>query len=80
MLKTNDVTEHDMGMVKNLNQQETDQLDIYKRDQAELNSGVPRTTWPPATSSAFVPCDLNMGSLLYILIMNMLDMNKFLSL
>ena len=48
-----------MNMVKNPNCQETDQLAIYKRDQAELNSGLPTTTWPPAASSVFVQCDLN---------------------
>ena len=34
-------------------------MDIYKLDQGELNSGLPRTTWPPATSSVLVVCDLN---------------------
>ena len=57
--ETNYVIEHNMDMVKNPNWQETDQLTIYKRDQAELNWGLPRTTWPPATSSVLVLCDLN---------------------
>ena len=48
---------HDMDTKPNW--QETDQLAIYKRDQEELNSGLPRTTWPPATSSVLVLCDLN---------------------
>ena len=57
--ETNDINEHNMDMVKNPNWQETDQLAIYKRDQEELSSGLPRITWPPATSSVLVLCDLN---------------------
>ena len=56
--ETNDINEHNMDM-KNPNWQQTDQLAIYKRDQEELSSGLPRTTWPPATSSVLVLCDLN---------------------
>ena len=48
-----------MDIANNPNWQGTDQLDIYKRDQAELNLWLPTTTWPPATSSVFVLCDLN---------------------
>ena len=44
-------------MVKNPNWQQTGQLTISKRDQGELNSGLPRTT--PAASSVLVQCDLN---------------------
>ena len=57
--ETNDINEHDIDMIKNLNWQETDQLTIYKRDQEELNSGLPTTTRPPATSPVLVLCDLN---------------------
>ena len=42
--ETNDINEHDIDMIKNLNWQETDQLTIYKLDQAELNLALPTTT------------------------------------
>ena len=59
MKQMNDINEHNMHMVKNPNWQGIDQLTISKRDQGELNSGLSRATWPPATSSVFVLYDLS---------------------